>query len=92
MKHIPKNKFDKVVSLSREYFAEGDTSLLKERINIAMEIRRETEIDWLAIIDFVDSIIRDTGILPRANNEMLYILLRVLGWEVVDEVKESESL
>ena len=92
MKRIPKKQFDKLVRLSREYWEEGSTVLLQERIKVALEINESTGIDWVAFIDFVDSIIRSTGILPGASDEMLYILLRVLGCEVADEVKESESL
>ena len=94
MKKIPKKQFDEVVCLSREYWEhgyDGDNSLLRERIKIAMEIREFSGIDWMAILDFIDSIIRSTGILPGANDEMLYILLRVLGWEVVEDVEEHSA-
>ena len=92
MKRIPKKQFDKVVRLSREYWDEGSTITLQERIKVAVEINEVTGIDWMAIIDFVDSIIRRTGFVPDASDEMLHIVLRVLGWEIADEVKESESL
>ena len=84
MKQIPKKQFDSIVRLSREYWETGSTPLLQERIKDAMEINEMTRIDWLAIIDFVDCIIRRTGVLPGASDEMLYILLRVLGWEVAE--------
>ena len=91
MKQIPKKPFDKLVQLSREYWEEGSTITLQERIKVSMEIREVTGIDWLAIIDFVDSIIRRTGILPGASDEMIYILLRVLGWEVAEIVEEHPA-
>lgn len=91
MKQIPMKQFDKVVRLSREYWDEGSIVTLQERTKVAMKIREVTGIDWLAIIDFVDAIIRRTGILPDASDEMIYILLRVLGWEVADNVEEHPA-
>lgn len=84
MKQIPKKQFDELVRLSRQFWEGIDTTLLKDRIDVAMEIREATGIDWMAIVDFIDCIIRSTGILPGASDEMLYNLLRVLGWEVAD--------
>ena len=92
MKKIPKKQFDELVRLSRKFWEDIDTTLLKDRIDVAMEIREATGIDWVATIDFIDCIIRSTGILPGASDEMIYNLLRVLGWEVADEDEESESL
>jgi hypothetical protein len=91
MKKIPKKQFDDVVRLSREYWETGSTTLLQERIKVAIEIRDLTGIDWLAIIDFVDCIIRRTGVLPGASDEMLHILLRVLGWEVAENVEVNSA-
>ena len=91
MKKIPKKQFDSIVRLSREYWETGSTPLLQERIKAAIEIRDVTQIDWLAIIEFVDCIIRRTGVLPGASDEMLYILLRVLGWEVVEDVEVNTT-
>lgn len=91
MKQIPKKQFDELVRLSREFWADIDKAHLKKRIDVAMEIREATGIDWMAIIDFVDCIIRSTGVLPGASDEMLYILLRVLGWEVADNVEEHTA-
>lgn len=91
MKKIPKKQFDKLVSLSRGYWEDGSTTLLQERIKVAIEINEVTGIDWLAIIDFVDGIIRRTGVLPGASDEMLYILLRVLGWEVAENVEVNSA-
>ena len=86
MKKIPKKELDKVVELSRSYWESGgDTHILQSRIAIAKEIEAQTGIDWLTIIDFVDSIVKTSGLFKDASNEMIYILLRVLGWEVVDE-------
>ena len=92
MKKIPKKQFDEVSRLSREYWETGEVSLLKERIKVAMEIRDVAGVDWLATCELFDSIVRGDGFLPGASDEMIYILLRVLGWEVVREDKESESL
>ena len=92
MKQIPKKQFDETLRLARDIWSNGNHDAIKERIVIAKEITKITGLDWMAVIDFVDSIVRVTGLLPGANDEMIYLLLRVLGWEVSDEVQESESL
>lgn len=84
MKQIPKKEFDEVLRLSRDFWESGDPLLVKDRIAIAQYITNKTGIDWMAICDFIDCLIRRYGFLPGASNEMLYILLRVLGWEVAD--------
>ena len=84
MKQIPKKQFDEVVRLCREYWNTGDPENLKPQFEVAMEIEKATGINWLSIVHFVDCIIQTMGILPGASDEMLYILLRVLGWEVAD--------
>ena len=92
MKKIPKKQFDDFVSTSREFWETVDTDLVKKRISMTQEIGKTTGIDWSAILDFVDSVIRYTGFLPGADNETFYSLLRLMGWEVTDEIEESESL
>jgi hypothetical protein len=89
MKKIPKKQFDEVIRLTREFWEDADDSnvLLQERIKIAMNIKDVSGVDWFAIINFVDSLFQRTGFLPDASNEMIYILLRVLGWEVVEDVE-----
>lgn len=93
MKQIPA-QFNEVLRLSREFWESGDSgnnALLRERIKVAQGVRDDTGIDWLAIIDFIDCIIRPSGFVPGASDEMLFILLRVLGWEVVEDVKEHPA-
>lgn len=94
MKKIPKKQFDEIICLSRKYWDDGtsnDSTVLQERIKIALEFRDVCGIDWMAIIDFVDSIIRTTGILPGASNKMIYFLLRSLGWEVAENVEVNTA-
>ena len=92
MKKMPKKLFDEVVSLSRSFWEDFDEAAIKKRITVAQEITKETGLDWLAILYFVDSIIRAGGLLHGASDYMLYHLLGQLGWEIVDEVEKSESL
>lgn len=92
MKNIPKKLFDEFVSISREFWKTSDNDLIKKRIEMSQQICKETGIDWSAILDFIDSIIRYTGFLPGADNETLYALLHLMGWGVADEIEEGESL
>lgn len=92
MKKIPKKQFDEVLRLSRDIWEKHEQEPIKERIKVAQEITNVTGLDWMAIMDFIDCIIRSSGFVPGASDDFIYLLLRVLGWEVVDENEESESL
>ena len=92
MKKIPKKQFDEVIRLSREIWEDGGTDIIKNRIKVAQEIYQTTGLCFTVIMDIVDSIIRPSGFMPGADNEMIYLILRVLGWEVTHEVEESKSL
>lgn len=98
MKKISKKQMGKLIDLSRQYWVsaratgEPSESLLKERNKIASEIADKTGLSEFAIIDLVDSIVRCNGLLPDADNDEIYFVLRILGWRVKDEVQESESL
>jgi hypothetical protein len=93
MKKIPKKQFDEVIRLSRKIWNDDDyTDAIKKRIKVAKEIHQTTGLCFTAIMDIIDCIIRPSGFMAGADNEMIYLILRVLGWEVVDEDKESESL
>lgn len=85
MKQIPKKKFDAVLDISREWWAGNNEELLPKRIDLAKTIK---EIDWLPIVDLVDSILNPMGFAPDAENDEIYSVLRVLGWEVVDHEQE----
>lgn len=89
MKQIKKSQLDEVIKLSREYWETGNHGLLPARIDTAEEVERDTGIDWLSLIDFVDGITRRRGLLHEADNETIYEVFRILGWELTDEVKES---
>ena len=92
MKKIPKKQFDEVIRLSREIWEDGGEKPIKDRIKIAQEIYGITGLCFTVIMDIVDCIIRPSGFMPNADNDMVYLILRVLGWEVTDEVQESKSL
>lgn len=92
MKKMPKKQFDELVRLSRSFWEDFDEPAISKRIDVAQEITKLTGIDWLAILYFVDSIIRKGGLLHGASDYMLYHLLGQLGWEITDEVKEIESV
>lgn len=90
MKKMPKELFDNFIELSRNYWEIGERSILDDRMALSFEIKDVTGVDWLCIQDLVDSIIRCHGFKNDAENETIYEVLRVLGWEVKDENTSSE--
>lgn len=92
MKVMPKSKFDKAIELTHAYYETGDISLVTERIEVARSIEDCTGVNWLSVVDILDSILQSYGFNVEADNDDIYIVLRLLGWRVADEVETSESL
>lgn len=86
---IPKGQLDEIIELTRTYWngEDADRQLLQERIDKAQVLELIVGVDWLTVIDFVDSIIRHRGFLPNAENDMIYSVLKLLGWEVADDAE-----
>ena len=83
MKQIPKKQLDKVIGLTREYWKDGDTAILGKRIRMAGSLN----IDWSPALYLMDGILQNNGFCPDASNELIYDIIRLLGWEVVDDEK-----
>ena len=92
MKKIPKKKLDEIIDLTRQYWESGNSELLQERIDKAMDLRADTSLDWYACVNLMDGILQPNGFLSHAENDEIYSVLRILGWEAVDEEQTSESL
>lgn len=92
MKRISKRLFDSLVYTERLYWKDGAVELLPAVHAVALEIESDYGLDWLAVKELVGSIVRHNGFFEDASYEKIYEVLNVLGWEVSDEVKESESL
>lgn len=92
MKQISKKLLDSLIYLEKLYWKTGDTEILPGVHAVAVDIMKESGVYWLSIKDFVSSILTHEGLLEDANNGKIYEALAVLGWEVVLEIEESESL
>lgn len=86
MKKIPKKLLDELIESSRSYWRATfvDEESCQKAQEIAYKIENQCGLNWLAIKDFVDSILTDNGIVPDAENDEIYSALRVLGWEAID--------
>ena len=87
MKKMPKKQFDKILDLSRAYWESGEKEILTERIHLAIELEKNIGVDWINVLDFVNSIVASRGLLPDAENDEIYSALRVIGWEVTEDVE-----
>lgn len=92
MKQIPKKLLDGLIYLKRMYWKDGEVELLPGIMALTKELGKDSNLEWLAIGDFLSGILMNNGLLPNADNETIYEALKLFGWEVVDEVQESESL
>jgi hypothetical protein len=86
MKKIPKLSLDRYIELSRHYWDTGNVSLLDDMKAASFKLQDAINVDWLSVENFIDAIIRNRGFYPHAENEKIYEVLSVLGWEVVEDV------
>ena len=85
-KKISKKKLESLIYLARQYWSTGETKLLEARMALGKEIENESDVDWVAIIDFIDSIVkRHKGLCSNTDNETIYAALNLFGWDVVSE-------
>jgi hypothetical protein len=94
MKKINKRILDECIEMTRQFWGgeerkeEWYDHILEDRIDTA----RKAEVDWNPLLNLLDGILSSCGFNPEASNWDIYLVLRLLGWEVVDEIEESESL
>ncbi len=92
MKKIPKKLLDALIYLERLYWENGDFDLLAAMNTVCFEIEDECALDWSSIRNFVSSVYQTNGLSPKADKETIYSVLNLFGWEVSNEVEESEGL
>ena len=84
MKKIPKKLLDECIEATRAYWrcpAVEDSQRYKEKTDNCHALMDVIGVDWSAISDFLDSILRLQGFTPDAENDEIYCTLRTLGWE-----------
>lgn len=91
MKKMIKGLLDELIFAERKYWETEDLEYCHEALALSQKLLPDG-IEWISIKDFVTSIVMNRGLCKEASNEKIYKVLNLLGWEVVDEVKESESL
>lgn len=93
MKKINKRILDKCIELTRTYYTEDYDETNVKYVQMRLEEAKKAEVDWYALVRLLDGILFCGGFKPDASNWDVYLVLRLLGWEVVDEeIEESESL
>lgn len=94
MKKIPKKTLDSLLTMTRKYWETGEHDYITCCIALCESLQKATSVDWIAFHNLTGSILQGFGFKPRATNATIYDVLKVLGYEVVDDGKEqtSESL
>jgi hypothetical protein len=91
MKKIPKKMFDAMVTGSRKYWETGNTDHLGRNYALCQRLQEETGVEWICFSDLVGSIVMNRGFKPDVSNEVIYEVLKVLGYEVVNDGKEHST-
>ena len=87
MKKVPKGILDSFIFIARNRWEEDtDAKELQDQLDgFAIFLERRTNVHWLVWIDFINSIFGTNGLKTNASNDEIYVILHLLGWEVVDE-------
>lgn len=83
MKKMPKNLLDELIEATRAFW-NGDDDALELMKSASIDIQERTGLCFTASWDLVSHIIKPHGFYPGADNEIIYSVLRVLGWEVTE--------
>lgn len=96
MKQINKALLDELMRLERKYWKTHDTDILPYRIEMAKRLSEQAfgnQDHWLGFSGIVDSILGGKGLALKsgATNAVVYKVLEVLGFEVVEDAPEQEA-
>lgn len=89
MKTISKKKLDELIVLTRQFWKDGSWDTLDHRFQLANSVEEESGLSPFNIIDLLNCILSSFGFMPEAENDVIYSVLRILGWEVSDEEHSS---
>lgn len=76
---VTKSLVDDLFETDINYWETGNTDYLDKRLKISKQLNEESEIDWLVWCEITDVCVKQKC--PRLS---LYIILAILGVEVVD--------
>lgn len=83
MKKVPKKLLDEFLQESRIHWFEEEN--YEVATSLARQLQKATNTHWLGWKDFVNSLLYPSGLSRAVTNEQIYEILKILGWEVVDE-------
>ena len=79
------------MTMTRKYWETGDRDYLISGHALCDVLEKKTGVSWSAFADLVGSILQHGGFKTRATNSTVYEVLKVLGYEVVDDGEEQKS-
>ena len=85
---IPKHYLEEIIDATRDRFAyaDYDEECYETICREGAFLESYTGVSFDFCRDFLESILHlDEGIIYEATNEQIYEVLKILGWEVVDE-------
>lgn len=90
-KVVPRKALDALIEAVKDYNGSYDEGpgIMRKKLNAISEARNEIEVQaslrtaW-GVATFIDGLCGVYGMMPDATNEEIYMLLKMIGWEVVD--------
>ena len=84
MKEIPKKLLDDCIEACRGFWGSGNHFLMHQMHEKAETLGKAIGIDAFVVSDFIGTIVKGWGFCTDAENEKIYSVLRLLGWNVVE--------
>jgi hypothetical protein len=83
MKEVQKVLIDRLIEMSKKTFE--DTEEYKNAEQAARDLQEQTGVHWIAWLDLCTAVFGSLGFDKNAKNETVYELVKVLGFDVVEE-------
>jgi hypothetical protein len=91
---IKKSTLDELMGYTRKVWDIEDpdsSNIVGYRIDRAIELCQTEKIDWSPLLNLLDAVLMCDGFAPDACDDVVYAVIRLLGWEVVDDGEEHSA-
>ena len=83
---IRKSTVDELIGYTRKLWNDPDgNSVISSRIDRAEELCKKEPVDWSPLLYLLDALFMYEGFAKDAGNDVVYAVIRLLGWEITNE-------
>ena len=92
---IKKSTLDEMIQITKKIWDEPEEAkyknFMRKRIDRVIALCKTEDVDWSALLYLMDALYMGKGFAPDADNELVYAVVRLMGWEVVSDGEEHSA-